>query len=136
MSSACAPSPRWASVTAVLPPLLLGAGPPLCAAAAAGLLPADRPGAVRAAPRRGATRPRGLRRGHRDLVVARASRVVLLGVRLGRLCRVGAYGVVRGDRSCPAAPGGDGRGGGPLGRPAAGLPPGDLRRQLLVLRLA
>src|SRR5215831_88857 len=90
MSSACASPSRRASVTAVLPPLLLGSGAPLRAAAAAGLLPADRPGAVRAPPRRGATRPRGLSRGHRDLVAARSSRVVLLVGRLGRLLGVGA----------------------------------------------
>src|SRR5271165_6920518 len=127
--AACA-SASWlaaswlASVTAGLPPLLLRAGAALCAAAAAGLLPADRPGAVRTAPRR---RVRRLGGGDGDLVAAGVRRLVLLGL-VGQV-DVGGAGARpdRGGRSGRdsgrgAARRGHGRGGA-LGRPAARRPP-------------
>src|ERR1700749_797904 len=134
---ACASASWLASVTAGLPPLLPGPRAALRAAAAAGLLPADRPGAVRAAPR---GRARRLGGGDGDLVVAGIRRLVLLSL-VGQL-DVGGAGIRpnRGDHRCrgsgrAAAWRGHGRGGGTLRRPAAGRPPLDPRGQLLVLRL-
>src|SRR5580704_12081904 len=131
--AACASASWLASVTAGLPPLLLRAGPALRAAAAAGLLPADRPGAVRAAPRRRARRLGG---GDGDLI-AGVRRLVLLLSLVGQV-DVGGAGV-RPDRSGRggrdsgrgAAWRGHGRGGA-LGRAAARRPPLDPDGQLLV----
>src|SRR5215469_8150814 len=134
--AACASASWLASVTAGLPPLLPRAGPALRAAATAGLLPADRPGAVRAA---------SLRLGGRDgdLVAAGVRRLVLrdvaghvdIGGAVGACVRPGRRGHSgRGSRR-GGARGGHGRGGGTLGRPAAGRPPPDPHGQLLVLRL-
>src|SRR5579863_10046778 len=92
--AACASASWLASVTAGLPPLLPWAAAALRAAAAAGLLPADRPGAVRAAPR---GRARGLGGGHGDLVAAGVRRLVLLSL-VGQVDGGRAGG--RPDRGC------------------------------------
>src|SRR5215469_16972470 len=94
-SAACVSASWLASVTAGLPPLLPRAGAALRAAAAAGLLPANGPGAVRAAPR---WRSRRLGGGDGNLVGAGVRRLVPLGL----VVQVGAGAArVRPARVCP-----------------------------------
>src|SRR6202034_3557322 len=123
-AAVCPASSCLAPVTAVLPPLLPGAGTALGAAATAGLLPADRPGAIRAARRSRPAgwrppRPGGLGRGDRDLVAGRFGRVVLLG--RGGSGRLGRDGTALPDR------GGRGRAGDAHGRGRARGPPAPRR---------
>src|SRR5215469_14043501 len=108
-SAACVSASWLASVTAGLPPLLPRAGPALRAAAAAGLLPTDRPGAVCAASGR-------LGGGDGDLVAVGVRRLVL-PVLAGQVDAIGGVGAgVRPDRGSRSGRGGrrggalDGRG--------------------------